>query len=134
MSAFIVSNRTMSRAIAALKYAGAADSFGRATDKELGDLLFDLNAEAVAQRYSEPKERVEYFEERGLAFTKIDAAKGLACLIYQCSEGQVPQSQEYKALVDAEQILANAIVAELSEYRNAAWDSRDDEPALIALV
>jgi hypothetical protein len=123
MSAFIVSNRTMSRAIVALRYAGVADRFGCASDNRLGDLLFDLNARAVADRYGDGGEAVEYRPEPGLAVDKADALKGLVCLLYQCAEGRIPETAPYRLLEEAERLLSGAIVAELPEYRAAPWDS-----------
>jgi hypothetical protein len=46
----------------------------------------------------------------------------------------VIDSDGYKTLEEAERLVAGQIVSELPEYRNAAWNSRADEPALIALT
>lgn len=135
MSAFIVTNRTMTRAIAAIKWAGMADRFPDCrTDKQLGDFLYDLNAEAVAQRYREPKARVEYVEERGLAFSKVDALKGLVCLAYQCCEGRVPETEAYKLLERAEQTLSGEIVSGLPEYQRASWNGDGNDPVRLSLT
>jgi hypothetical protein len=136
MSAFIVSNRTITRAIAALKYARLEYRFPQyetGGDKALGNYLYAMNAQAVAERYRERASEVEYVPEPALAFTKADALKGLTCLAYQCCEGRVIDSAGYKTLEEAERLLAGQIVSDLPEYRNAAWNSRADEPAPIAL-
>ena len=139
MSAFIISNRTMTRAIAAIREVQRHMYSGRdmfpvdETDKELGDRLYKLNASAVAQRYREEAETIKYDDEPMLSFSKINMLKALQCLNYQCSEGDIPDTPIYKALNDIEHSLASIIIHDLKEYDDAPWDSRDDEPALLRI-
>lgn len=92
--------------------------------KELGDELFALNADAVSQRYEEPAEKIEYRFEWA-ACNKYQALKSLSCLLYQCSEGDVPNRALYKALEDCKSALMYEIIARLPEYESAKWDADD---------
>lgn len=139
MSAFIVSNRTMTRVLYALRITHAIENMhlemhGTGFD-ELADFLYDMNADAVAQRYSKPKERPQWTPERGRVFSKPDALKALDCFLYQCAEGDVPDRPAYSAIKQAREELAYQILASMPAYQAAPWDSRADadEPTLIEL-
>jgi hypothetical protein len=51
-----------------------------------------------------------------------DAARAIACLRYQCAEGDVPETDLFKALTLIEQKLCVVIVGLLPEYERALWD------------
>ncbi|MFL5241255.1 MAG: hypothetical protein ACJ8FY_04040 [Gemmataceae bacterium] len=85
MSAFIVSERTMHRAVSALM---PQDAPCAACD-EMGQQLYRLNAVAIAQRYGQRADIPDY--RYVVVFPPlIQQLKSLNCLIYQCSEGNVP--------------------------------------------
>src|SRR3990167_7877135 len=98
MSAFVVGKETIDKAVFLLK-----------GDKpcEWGDLygqqLWQMNCDAVNQRYSGhvPQEPA-YYRYLPKQFSRVVALKGLQCLIYQCSEGDVPKRALYKELVDTQ--------------------------------
>jgi hypothetical protein len=93
MSAFIVSERTMHRTVHALM---PPDAPCAACD-EMGQQLYRLNAEAVLQRYGRPEDVRRY--RYAVVFSPlIQQLKSLNCLIYQCSEGTVPQTTLYQSL------------------------------------
>ena len=117
MSAFIVSEKTMNRAVHALMPPGAPCE---ACD-EMGKQLYRLNAEAVLQRYGRPDDVPDY--KYAVVFPAlIQQFKSLRCLIYQCSEGTVPQTVLYQSLLRREMDLASQIVGNLEEYDRADWD------------
>jgi hypothetical protein len=117
MSAFIVSERTMHRAVHALM---PPDSPCAACD-EMGQQLYRLNAEAVLQRYGRPEDVPEY--RYAVVFPPlIQQLKSLSCLIYQCSEGNVPQTALYQSLVRRKIDLTREIVCNSEEYDRADWD------------
>jgi hypothetical protein len=117
MSAFIVSERTMHRAVHALM---PQDAPCQACD-EIGQQLYRLNAEAVLQRYGRPEGVPEY--RYAVVFPPlIQQLKSLSCLIYQCSEGNVPQTALYQSLLRRKIDLAAEIVHSLEEYDRADWD------------
>jgi hypothetical protein len=129
MSAFIVSDETMQRAVEGIRLSGMSDFLGYFTDtqgEEIGQILFDLNAEAVHQRYPqhEPKFPVyrHCFPPRSGRRAKIEGYKALCCVRYQCSEGDLPRRPEYQALCEVIALLAAEIVSELPEYQAAPWD------------
>jgi hypothetical protein len=104
---------------------------------KLGRELYALNADAVAQRYEEPMdlELAQSYEfaknwsgpwlmvpGTPPAATDVEQYKALCCLIYQCSEGDVPETKLYKLLVKHRQDLAERIVHDLPAYDLAPWD------------
>jgi hypothetical protein len=117
VSAFIVSERCMHRAVHALMPPDASCE----ACNEMGRQLHQLNAEAVSQRYSCNDPVPEY---RYAAFlpSLIQQYKSLACLLYQCTEGNIPQTALYQSMQQRKIELAFEIVANLEEYRRADWD------------
>jgi hypothetical protein len=53
--------------------------------------------------------------------TRVAAYKALRCLIYQCSEGDVTESDTFKELEVVAGEVAHAIVSALPAYETAAW-------------
>jgi hypothetical protein len=100
--------------------------------------LWAMNIEAVRQRYSHSAEmmgEVERCTAEVAAYTPpfnmnepltvakgCDAARAIACLRYQCAEGDVPETDLFKALTLIEQKLCVVIVGLLPEYERALWD------------
>ncbi len=97
------------------------------------DSLWSLNIEAVQQRY--PNDTVNtmpgsYQEGKLIHHTvykyeeanTLQVYKSLQCLIYQCSEGNVPDTIEYKFLVDLKHAIAEDIIESLPDYDKAHWD------------
>lgn len=77
--------------------------------QKLGRDLLKLNCDAVVQRYpcdhhdmTQDEQGRWYYETytyRPVNGTPIEKLKALDCLIYQCSEGDVPETELYKRLV-----------------------------------
>jgi hypothetical protein len=88
---------------------------------------FNMNVEAVCQRYGE-EERAEYSFEaprlssRGIHCSDLKLIALLDCLIYQCSEGNVPESRTYKELVDMRNDLTHYYTMSRPEY---SWNLRE---------
>ena len=56
--------------------------------------------------------------------SRVEALKALRCVIYQCSEGDIPDtSLLYKRMTDRANALCREIVSDLPEYEQAAWDA-----------
>ena len=87
--------------------------------------LYNLNYQAVNARYSENNQHLATafkFIPQG-AGPRVQAYKSLACLLYQCCEGDSPEtSQLYKTLKEVKHIVAENIVGDLPEYGKAKWD------------
>ncbi len=95
---------------------------------ELGQRLYDLNVQATGERY--PDESADSLPGpvvKGYTYTRlvppspIQAYKSLGCLLYQCSEGDVPDSPLYQALQELQHGIAAALVCDLPEYNRADW-------------
>lgn len=139
MSAYIVDDTTINTVLSHLTAddfrALAAAAFGdgllwadRPTDAELGAALRALNERAVSERY--PNEPVEAlpgpapyapYAYAPLLVGAVPAYKALRCLLYQCSEGSVPETPLYAALDALSDAWAREIVCALPEYDRAAW-------------
>ena len=137
MSAFMVSNGTMDKVLEGI-YTLAAEGYLsplRLEDKTydpkdfdsltiLGNDLFAMNAEAINHRY----EAAGAFEEYEFSFqfrptVHVRCYKALQCLIYQCSEGDVPDTELYKLMERVSSAMASRIIREHSAYEDAPWDS-----------
>lgn len=150
MSAFVVDPKTVNRIVGYL--AGQlrrGEYFGRTLEKELnraefsvddrdnqsnlGLAMYNLNIHAVAQRY--PGDTIQtlpgtyengvlapYQFDRLDGVTSIGAYKAIQCLLYQMSEGNVPESALYKALKSIKGKVAAHIVESLPEYEKAVWE------------
>jgi hypothetical protein len=113
---------------------------GSADPTETGRKLFTMNVEAVTQRYldcrANPKDLpgpagahllpTAYRAPERLA-RPLDQATMVACykaiksLLYQCSEGDMPDSPLYGELERAAGQIAGDIVRDLPAYQAAAW-------------
>jgi hypothetical protein len=140
MSAFIVSTKTMQRAVTALVH---VHDFSPKQADALGARLWRLNADAIRQRYPDCKEMLEdaaqtdrqapsFFWRASRPRTR-DAQcvvlKALFCLGYQCSEGDIDENTEpdYRLMAEAERALEAQIAPpdgdldKLPAYANADW-------------
>lgn len=111
------------------------------TPSELGRRFYTLNQEAIRQRYPGDEDYASippdyqhpqsFFSFDGCNHAReftaaemphvVASYKALCCLTYQCSEGNVPETDTYKRLIECEQFLAANIVCSLPEYAAAAW-------------
>lgn len=135
MSAFIVTNATMQNVVNAVHMAfhGGAYTFcgvhvwDRRNLEEIGAVLFTMNQEAVNQRY-DIEEPATYKHANHKIVGGIALApyiKSVDCLLYQCAEGSVPEHDHYKQLEAVREKLVDAMLRNLPEYANAAWDADD---------
>ena len=137
MSAFLVSQECMQRAIAGVDQINRAwmgdyqvKGFGHIKTEpdlsRLGTAFFEMNDDALSARYDD-KPSGETFKVKPMnSFGHTIAAgcsrlKALQCLHYQCSEGHVPETELYQGLEKVIGDLATAIVDELPEYTQATW-------------
>lgn len=96
--------------------------------EELADAMTVMNVEALRQRYGESSP--EFFWE-SLECVDLDAAprplrpvqfcKSLQCFLYQCAEGDVPDSDLYKALEAYERDVPRRIIMHMPAYAKARW-------------
>jgi hypothetical protein len=85
--------------------------------------LYELNLEAICQRYTDGSgDDYGYkFTQRPPVQNKTALYKSLGCLIYQCSEGNVPEMDLFKRLEQIYDAMAHDIVSSTKEYDVAAW-------------
>jgi hypothetical protein len=135
MSAYMVTSKTINRVLNFIandrdctQYrTDLAHTFGHNLniDEErakLGAEMFELNREAVSQRY--PNARQMVAGEYAFANDNCDMLQALAsleCWLYQCTEGDVPQQPLYTAFKDIEHWLAKRIIHNLPGWRACQW-------------
>jgi hypothetical protein len=141
MSSFVVSDHTIERILYPLdnkctlhgecrmrrEREKVAAFFGTTPgDPELSQTLalamLELNCNATGQRYG-TEETAEPFRVSCRRTSLIQSYKSLRCWLYQCSEGDVPESSGlYKLMESISGDRAEEIVSSLPEYDKAAWD------------
>ena len=84
--------------------------------------LHQLNVDAVNQRYRSDDES-EYSPWLSAFRTPaaMHAYKSAQCLLYQCSEGNVPDHPLYKALAEMKNRMAEAVIYGMPDYETAKW-------------
>lgn len=138
MSAFVVEDRCINSLVAFLSTAQASrsgmlcmlcmlrlDGLGRldvyGNRQELAHRMMEMNLSAVNARYSERTAVAMHYAEMS-APTPIQALKSLSCFLYQCAEGDVPETNPlYAQLREVETALLHVIVSHLPEYQAAKW-------------
>ena len=143
MSAFIVDNTLINRIVSAISSTmlGHSQSIPRpyspalceTEPKVLGQKLRELNELAVKQRYpdwelnglpgpvDEQGNTPDYRYSPVAVPTAMQLYKDLRCLLYQCSEGDIPYYQLYKELEEYKADVADRILVRLPEFERASW-------------
>ena len=138
MSAFIVEDKIINRIVNILVYETRRGDFSHTLQEGLSKLgydltdhasaeklakdMFELNVNAVNQRYGEKEQTPKFTYIPGNFTSTIQAFKSLHCWIYQCTEGDVPNSNLYKFFAEIfDNYLARKIVFDLPEYDAAEW-------------
>ncbi len=129
MSAWIVSKKTIDSILSSDTFRNLFNSdFNRerildsdSYKTRIGQGMWNMNYEAVNQRYGQ-KEKAPNYKFSSIETSEIQAYKNLNCLLYQCSEGDVPEKWLlYKRLRWIEGRWAGCIIDELPEYQQAEW-------------
>jgi hypothetical protein len=138
MSAYIVEDETINKIMAGIVGAihnggyphfqltvGFYAKCGAVDPQTLGELLFDLNIQGVEARYGEGEAEkfrpLDYKYQSVLPLGDISFLKSLQCLLYQCSEGEVPETPLFKAMEKLSHDLALHIVESSAKYESATW-------------
>lgn len=125
MSAFMVNNQTMQRCVAGLAMVeasiGGLDA--RFAGGEIGRILFDLNADAVNDRYRDAADRAKApaYRHAKVNDRPMELFKALDCLLYQCAEGDIPKRPEFHDLEHAAGLLAMYLARRTDDYERASW-------------
>ena len=124
MSAWFCTKETIDAAVDGFRLAGYIMPAGELN--YLGKLLWSMNAAALVQRYDydpaefEPDVKGYTYAPSGIN-DPIVIAKQVACLIYQCSEGDVPTWPLYKTLSEVGKTISPTGADKTDAWRNAPW-------------
>lgn len=150
MSAYVVEPKTINRILTSLSYGlkanqSVANEAKRRLNKiewdidstehlrDLGQAMYNLNVNAVSQRYPEDTEatlpgthntktqeltRFKFKEEH---CSTLQTYQSLRCWLYQCAEGNVTETALYKTFEKIKDGLARHIIEELPEYDQTEW-------------
>jgi hypothetical protein len=127
MSAFMVEDTTINRVVTWLKrevQRSRIDLTSDQWDEKLAQIMFQLNCDGVNARYGEgeaEKFRPLNFTYKPEYASRIQVLKSLQCWLYQCREGNVPDTQLYQFFEAVAHHLALHIVMDLPEYDKAMW-------------
>jgi len=138
MSAFIISNQTMldiinglywshdfkrqSFVCSALKGVLGFELENEEDCIKLANELIKLNAEAVNHRYNETTEAVIFEWNSDVKPNIYQFLKSVECLIYQCSEGNTPNTDLYKWLERLSDSIKDFIIKDADDYKKARWN------------
>jgi hypothetical protein len=142
MSAFLVANNTINNIVNWLDSA-LEEAYGTITIRQklleqgfdasvigwadrLGYAMFQLNVIAVDARYGSGEAKkfrpLDYQYEVTKSVPMVQALKSLQCWLYQCNEGDVPETALYGLFDnDVQLYLMTEIIDALPEYQNAVW-------------
>lgn len=92
----------------------------------LGSEMRNLNIQAFCARYEGEiletllaNDNYQYGDK--LRPSRIQAFKSLRCWLYQCSEGDVPETDLFKAFDEVSKNMASHIVSRTPEFDAAVW-------------
>jgi hypothetical protein len=138
MSAFLVSMRTINQIVATLssllrshEYTHAATMFAASGidttqahwEEALANAMFALNQEALYQRYGDPAEEQFVYKRVPALPNLYQVLKSINCWLYQCTEGNVPESKLYQFFKTFVRVwLMEIIIHQSSAYDEAQWD------------
>ncbi len=126
MSAYIVEKKTIDRIVTYIAQhvnTGALDAYYPTLAVEpdkLGQRLWKMNTDAVDQRYSESNP-VRLYKHDWVPGHKMQVFKSLRCFLYQCSEGDVPETDLFKDTESLMHTIALEIISDMPQYENAEW-------------
>jgi hypothetical protein len=88
--------------------------------------MFQLNIKAVDARYgngeAEKFRKLNYRYQIIMPVPLMQVLKSLQCWLYQCCEGDVPETELYGLFdTDIQMDLMGKIIGILPEYQNAVW-------------
>ena len=92
----------------------------------LAEAIYRMNKDALEQRYGKHPDgsvlgKTARFRFRMVHRPAVAVYKACSCLLYQCSEGNIPERKLFKALESVLDIMARDIVTGLPDYEAAPW-------------
>lgn len=131
MSSFFVSKATIDACVTAINHNAAYHrDHGKlyATSNDtLGKELWAMNNDALWARYPDKDdlandEVIAGYKYKTTFPTMIQMLRSVQCLIYQCSEGNIPERETFKSLERVEGLLKDRIISDLPAYKATKWD------------
>lgn len=116
MSCFLVDKTTVDRVV------WLAIGQGETCPDDLGNRLIHMNNDAYDYRYNDTADEQMDYEYASPNCTVIQAIKSADCLLYQCSEGPVTESGDYKTLEKIFSLACRQYVRDTDEYDKALWE------------
>jgi hypothetical protein len=94
--------------------------------EDLGQAMFQLNIKAVDARYGDGQaemfRKLDYRHQITEPVPLMQVLKSLQCWLYQCDEGNVPETELYGLFdTDVQLYLMDKIITALPEYEQAKW-------------
>ena len=123
MSAFFVGNTSISKI--ANEIAREENRRGKKLEaEEFARTLYDMNVEALVQRYDEKimKEQVFAYEPNVRFESKEQFYQSLQRYLYRCSEGTVPESELFKVVKEKSNELAHEFARKAADEAGAEWE------------
>jgi len=139
MSAFMVEDTTINRVVTWLRREVLTSHFtldrlareydidlvSEGWDDKLARAMFQLNCDGVHARYGEGEAEkfrpLNFTYKTEIYHSLVQVLKSLQCWLYQCCEGDVPDTKLYQFFQEVENHLALKIVMESPEYDKAKW-------------
>jgi hypothetical protein len=81
-----------------------------------------LNISAINYRYNEDVEKYDIIFNEIKENNELQILKTLQCFLYQCSEGNIPETKLFIMLKEIEEILKNKVIDKLDDYKKAKWE------------
>jgi len=134
MSAFIVENETIDNIISFLYWKNKEIYFEHILEKKgiveekdfesLAEKLLIMNIKAVDCRYGTESDAglIADYKWNDSLKNIYQTLKSIHCLLYQCSEGDVPETELFKFLMEIQHAIESKIINELPEYQQAKWE------------
>lgn len=126
MSAFFVSPETVADTVSVLvEYGTNLPTHNR---KQLGKALWRMNAKALAERYgdddvTEYEPQIEAFASPKASPDKWQRVHSARCFRYQCSEGDVPETELFKLVDTAIESALESLGGDMRfEFDRCLWD------------
>lgn len=130
MSAYVVGKKTIDRIVTYLHggqrydsiyhYYPAINEAYKGDPNKLGQNLWAMNVKAVDQGYKEVNP-VELYQYECRPASEIQVYKSLQGYLYQCAEGDIPETALFKDMERLANRLASHIVMDLLAYEKAEW-------------
>jgi hypothetical protein len=94
--------------------------------RRFAEALYGLNCDAMTQRYGKAALQSDRKEQGPFVFQLVERSpvavyKAACCLIYQCSEGDVPERDLFKVLNEIPGQIAIHVAQSHPEYESAPW-------------